>query len=77
MYDPAGLSRELMIMRTARRESLRDVAAGTGLAHSHIARLENPCSCNPTARTLVALADHYGCPVAALIKGAFPPKTSK
>mgnify|MGYP001055585545 CR=1 FL=1 len=56
-------------MRKERGLTRRAVAMATGLTEQTIRVIEVSPECNPTIKTLQAIADFYGVPVAELIAG--------
>lgn len=59
----------ILEMRKARGLSRRDVSIATGVTEQTIRVIETSPECNPTIKTLQAIADFYGVPVAELIAG--------
>jgi transcriptional regulator with XRE-family HTH domain len=62
-----SLAMRLQKLRTAKRESLQDVADAIGASKGHVWELEKGTAKNPSVELLRKLAEHFGVTIASLI----------
>jgi len=62
-----SLAMKLQKLRTAKRESLQDVADAIGASKGHVWELEKGTASNPSVDLLRKLAEHFGVTIASLI----------
>lgn len=62
-----SLATKLQKLRTAKRESLQDVADAIGASKAHVWELERGTAKNPSIELVRKLADHFGVSIASLV----------
>jgi transcriptional regulator with XRE-family HTH domain len=62
-----SIAMRLQKLRTAKRESLQDVADAIGASKGHVWELEKGTAKNPSVDLLRKLAEHFGVTIATLI----------
>lgn len=58
---------KLQKLRTAKRQSLQDVADAIGASKAHVWELEKGTAKNPSIELVRKLADHFGVSIASLV----------
>jgi len=62
-----SLATKLQKLRTAKRQSLQDVADAIGASKAHVWELEKGTAKNPSIELVRKLADHFGVSIASLV----------
>lgn len=62
-----SLATKLQKLRTAKRESLQDVADAIGASKAHVWELEKGTAKKPSIELVRALAEHFGVSIASLV----------
>lgn len=62
-----SLATKLQKLRTAKRQSLQDVADAVGASKAHVWELEKGTAKNPSIELVRKLADHFGVSIASLV----------
>ena len=70
-----SLAMKLQKLRTAKRQSLQDVADAIGASKAHVWELEKGTAKNPSIELVRKLADHFGVSIASLV-GEAPDESS-
>lgn len=70
-----SLATKLQKLRTAKRESLQDVADAIGASKAHVWELEKGTAKKPSIELVRALAEHFGVSIASLV-GETPDETT-
>lgn len=70
-----SLATKLQKLRTAKRESLQDVADAIGASKAHVWELEKGTAKKPSIELVRALAEHFGVSIASLV-GEAPDETT-
>lgn len=70
-----SLATKLQKLRTAKRESLQDVADAIGASKAHVWELEKGTAKKPSIELVRALAEHFSVSIASLV-GEAPDETT-